>query len=43
VENDSASSEGFPFRVTGDLETNLGLSERVQRKMVIALWRIEAG
>jgi hypothetical protein len=42
VENDSASSKGVPFRVTGHQETNLGLSERIQRKMVIAFWRIEA-
>jgi hypothetical protein len=43
VQNKSARSERRPFRVTSHKEPRLWPSEGVQRKMVTAFWRIEAG
>jgi hypothetical protein len=43
VENHGAGRQGFPFRVSGHEETHLGPLERIERKVVIAFWRIEAG
>jgi hypothetical protein len=41
--NKSARCKGYPFRVPGHEETHLGPSEGIERKVVIAFWRIEAG
>jgi hypothetical protein len=43
VQNNSARRKRLPFHVTGHKEPHIWPSKCIQRKMVTAFWRIEAG